>query len=620
MPIPKLNFSTGNVVDPTKGALQGVTAARNTLTNSMNQWAKEEELARQAARQKVQDDRATTTYNQQQQELTDRQKFGQAMLGDRQMQYADANAPGSEIMSRMKNVELTPEEAALSNQGIETPAVAAKLKAQMELGQQFDSTGVRETEWDKLQRVARETGTGGSLGVQEKLYSAKAADAAARKAEETKAVAAKQKLVDEYNTKSDKLTDLLPTKRGHYGSTTTGSTGKSGSSKDLWAAEDAIRLNDLADSTSVFGYFGDTEDANKPITYAKSIGLNPKQTESVLVKMSVGPEGLWKDEKLRIPGKPEATDSEIQEYAREQMDTLAKSTTKSSGASGGFYNKEDNSSAIVKVKAEMKSLEKKINNFGSTDYSDDRSAGAKSMDKMNALAKKLWSELPAAGEEPKKGSAKTTNTNLISGKIGTAMSLKAGDGAIAKFASNPETAVEFAREYEELKPAQQARVDKVLQSKASQKVYDAIEINNSKPSENVTYKPADSKVLKSAGYDPEKVTQSADGKYYVNRYGRNVEITDDVTAEADKLNLQSKASTERASQKAVNRDLVKKGNIDKLSIGQLKEMMNWEIQNNHVKTPTMARLEKALKDRDYEVRMYENAMRGQAVSNRINNR
>ena len=46
MPIPKLNFSTGNVVDPTKGALQGVTAARNTLTNSMNQWAKEEELAR----------------------------------------------------------------------------------------------------------------------------------------------------------------------------------------------------------------------------------------------------------------------------------------------------------------------------------------------------------------------------------------------------------------------------------------------------------------------------------------------------------------------------------------------------------------------------------------------
>ena len=474
MPIPKLNFSTGNVVDPTKGALQGVTAARNTLTNSMNQWAKEEELARQAARQKVQDDRATTTYNQQQQELTDRQKFGQAMLGDRQMQYADANAPGSEIMSRMKNVELTPEEAALSNQGIETPAVAAKLKAQMELGQQFDSTGVRETEWDKLQRVARETGTGGSLGVQEKLYSAKAADAAARKAEETKAVAAKQKLVDEYNTKSDKLTDLLPTKRGHYGSTKTALTGKSSSSKDWWAAEDAIRLDDLADSTSVFGYFGDTEDANKPITYAKSIGLSPKETESVLVKMSVGPEGLWKDEKLRIPGKPEATDSEIQEYAREQMDTLAKSTTKSSGASGGFYNKEDNSSAIVKVKAEMKSLEKKINNFGSTDYSDDRSAGAKSMDKMNALAKKLWSELPAAGEEPKKGSAKTTNTNLIPGKIGTAMSLKAGDGAVAKFASNPETAVEFAREYELLKPPQQARVDNVLDSDASKKVYDAM--------------------------------------------------------------------------------------------------------------------------------------------------
>lgn len=570
MAIPQLNFGQTSVVDPTRGALQGVTAARNTLASTMKQWADEEELDRQRARQKVLDDRATTTYNQQQQELTDRQKFGQAMLGDTQMQYADANAPGSEIMAQMKNVELTPEEAALSNKGIETPAIAAKLKAQMELGQQFDSTGQMESEWDKLQRVARETGTGGSLGVQDKLYSAKAADAAARKAEETKAAAAKQKLVDEYNTKSDKLTDLLPTKLGHYGSTKTGSTGKSSSSKDLWAAEDAIRLNDLADSTSVFGYFGDTEDVNKPITYAKSIGLSPKETESVLVKMSVGPEGLFGDEKLRIPGKPEATDSEIQEYAREQMDTLAKSTTKSSGGSGGFYNKEDNSSAIAKVKAEMGSLEKKINNFGSTDYSDDRSAGAKSMDKMNALAKKLWSELPAAGEEPKKGSAKTVtapsaSSNLIPGK-------------------------------------------------------DAIEINTSKPSENVTYKPADSKVLKSAGYDPEKVTQSADGKYYVNSYGRNVEITDDVTAEADKLNLQSKASTERASQKAVNRDLVKKGNIDKLSIGQLKEMMNWETQNNHVKTPTMARLEKALKDRDYEVRMYENAMRGQAVGNRINNR
>ena len=70
MPIPQLNFGRTSVVDPASGALQGLTSARNTLSDTMGQWAKEEELARQAARQKVQDDRqvvlddrATTEYD-----------------------------------------------------------------------------------------------------------------------------------------------------------------------------------------------------------------------------------------------------------------------------------------------------------------------------------------------------------------------------------------------------------------------------------------------------------------------------------------------------------------------------------------------------------------------------
>ena len=465
MPIPQLNFSTGNVVDPTRGALQGVSAARNTLSNTMNQWAKEEELDRQRARQKMLDDRATQVYNQQQQELTDRQKFGKAMLGDTQTRYADANS--SDIMSLMKNVELTPEEAALSNKGIESPEVKAKLKAQMDLGRNFNNTGVRETEWEKAQRVARETGTGGSLGVQERLYGIKAADVAARNKKEADAKANQNTLLKKRDALAKEMRKYSVVEKGKLGGTS-GSSGSSSSKLGTWSAEDAIRLDELADTFSLFGKGGDTEDVNKVITYARSIGLGPKQTESVIVRMGGGPEKLLSGEKMEIPGKPDATDAEIMAYAKSQLDAEAKKGY-SNGTGGGLYNKKDNSAAINLLKAELNSVDKQLGRLGSTNYdAPEGSPEERSMDKMNSLAKKYWSEIPATGETPKKSGSSSKavkKSSLIPGKIGAAMS-SSTDGDVARLSLLPE----FANEYENLTKPQQARVDKVLGSDASQKV------------------------------------------------------------------------------------------------------------------------------------------------------
>ena len=55
MAIPKLNFSTGNVVDPTRGAMQGIAQARGALTDMVNQAYAEEDALRknQLARDKM---------------------------------------------------------------------------------------------------------------------------------------------------------------------------------------------------------------------------------------------------------------------------------------------------------------------------------------------------------------------------------------------------------------------------------------------------------------------------------------------------------------------------------------------------------------------------------------
>lgn len=49
MAIPKLNFSTGNVVDPTRGAMQGLESARGVLTDMIKQGLAEEDAARKEA-------------------------------------------------------------------------------------------------------------------------------------------------------------------------------------------------------------------------------------------------------------------------------------------------------------------------------------------------------------------------------------------------------------------------------------------------------------------------------------------------------------------------------------------------------------------------------------------
>lgn len=120
MAIPKLNFNTGNVVDPTRGAIQGLESARGVLTDMMKQGLAQEELAKQEARQKMLDDR--------QKLIDDRQEARQVVLDDRaseEYNYKLTERAKAEAEAKQKQSYLN----ALSSPGdmFESKAVQEKL-------------------------------------------------------------------------------------------------------------------------------------------------------------------------------------------------------------------------------------------------------------------------------------------------------------------------------------------------------------------------------------------------------------------------------------------------------------------------------------------------------------
>lgn len=396
MSIAQPSFSTGNIIDPTKNALTAITLARQTLTDTLDRNIKQEAIAKEQARQKILDDRATAEYNNKINEREAMKKFSKGLLQDNQIRYADANT--AKGLAWADKVALTSDENALYNSGQTNPTIDAKIKAQFELGKNFESVGKRETEYDKARRIAKETGTGDSLGVAKRLYELKAADMAARDKKETSATKQKTDLLTKYDTVKDDIADLSVVNKKYVKN---GSSSSKSYKGDSWNLDNKGQLIEAANKTTPWFYpgEGDSGTIKKLMTYAQSKKVGPKQFTDILIPGGLGDEEKYSGgEKLIIPGNPNASDEEILNYYEDKLNAAAtRNANGSKGASkdgdGFYYNTKDNSKALKLKKQELTSLQNRIDAI-KTDYSDSRSAKERSADAIDELFDTYGLKLP----------------------------------------------------------------------------------------------------------------------------------------------------------------------------------------------------------------------------------
>lgn len=573
MSIAQPSFSTGTVLDPTRNALAAVTSARRSLSDMLDRSMKQDAIAKAQARQKILDDRATAEYNNQVQERDALSKFDKAILAPRQTVYADANS-NAKLMSAVNKIALTPEEMALQKQGKTTPEIDAKLKAQYDLGANFGSAGVKETEWEKAQRIAREQGLEGSLAVNQRLYSIKAADAAAKAKKEAAATTQKADLLKQYNKDKSEYNKYSVKEIGHYG----GSSGKSGTQgksykNDVWDTKSLDHFYENANKMTPWFWpgQGDSGDVKGLMKVAQTLKVGPKQLEQILIPYGFGTEErIIGGESLEDPAGKKSKDEVIKEiYSKIKAAHQANLAAGSKGnTEGGFYNKKDTSNARRNLLADMQSLQQQMSGI-KTDYSTDLTPEERSQKAIGALADKYFKSVI---DKPKTGKTSTTSggtkkpsaqtvKDIIGGAIGKAVN-SPKKGELAKLVT--ENPVQFGKEYDSLGSDEQARVNKILQSDASNEYFNSVPVKSNTES----FDPK--KLLSDLGYDPQKAVITKEGKImYPDFGGRGMH---DITK-----NVKSRTAEFKQTLRDLNN--IDETGIKNLSMSKLRNMI--ELSKEH---------------------------------------
>ena len=458
MPIPKLNFSTGNVVDPTKGALQGVTAARNTLQDYMKQLTQEDLLAKEQARQKGLDDRVTAEYEY---KLTERTKAENA---DTQKQaYLNAlKSPGEMFVD--KNVQrslMSPEvmtqvvnnNPVLSKafaQGTEALTPEEKVKYE-EHFKQMDKLGQIPTEQMGILDAADLYGVlGGEYAATESINAKKALEKA-----RNEGLAGLNKQETEMT-----LARLAAAKKD------SGSSSSRGATKNMFGTKVQSPMDIMKDAQGYhekqYAQDGKSGKLAKPINTLTQLmankGYDAAQINTV-VDQGYKPSTKWgfglfgDDATLTTP-----TDAELISAVGAPRNVA---TPTGYSATDKKYDDQ-----IAKVgKDYLDAARNKIENRGV-----DKPTRELFDSILNNTYGNVDSTTPSKVEQIANGKSTEKQTSTkVGGQIGAAINTKGVGGELAKLKlENPQ---EFANEYELLKPAQQARVDKVLGSEASKKVF-----------------------------------------------------------------------------------------------------------------------------------------------------
>ena len=466
----RLNFSIGSVVDPTAGAQQALTAARTTLSDMMNRRAKEEELARQIARQKVQDDRqavqddrATSEYKY----TLDQRTKTEAENVKKQNYLAAVANPGERITDSVVRGQLSSPEvmgqviannpALLKavNEGLEslTPDEKIQYDAHFDMMAKVGNSPTQKI--GALDAAVMYGGLGGEYGRTQAVEAQQALELA------------KNKEQADLNKQDTEITieQLKAQKAAGKDSSSKGTTKNLEGTKLLSEAEVIAQAS--KQFRDDYG-FGDKKIAlPEPVRenialFAKSHFAPGQITEMLNAKAkgykgpSEGWLGFFQDPaKFTTPSSKEAI-----EYAGQPGNV---------GVSTGYSatdKKYDEKIAAVSRK-HLDDARKKIENRDGVDMP--------TRELFNSILNNTYgdvtdSKVPSKMEQKAQDgvTGTGTSTTAVGGKIGEAINTKGKGGELATFKlTDPKG---YAKEYELLKLAQKVIADKVLSSEISQKV------------------------------------------------------------------------------------------------------------------------------------------------------